>query len=166
MDLFGIFNITGGGMTAQRSRMNVVAGNLANAETTRTQEGGAYRRRNVVFRAHPSTSEFSTLLASGPQPSRIDPRTGHLPFESPESSQQVLSVRVDAIQESTRESKKIYDPHHPDADTEGYVSYPDINPMEEMADLLSAVRSYEANLTTFNATKSLVHRLLEIGRGS
>jgi flagellar basal-body rod protein FlgC len=166
MDLFAIFNVTGGGMTAQRSRINVVAGNLANAETTRTPEGGPYQRRNVVFRTQPAENEFSTLLASGPHLSRVDPRSGQIPFASPDNPQQILSVRVDAIQESEREAKKTYDPHHPDADAAGYVSYPDINPMEEMTDLLSAVRSYEANLTTFNATKTLVHRLLEIGRNA
>ena len=166
MDLFSIFDVTGGGMSAQRSRMNVVAGNLANAETTRTPEGGPYRRRSVLFRAQPAANEFSTLLASGPQLSRVDPQSGHIPFASLDRPQQALSVHVDAIQESSREPKKTYDPHHPDADEGGYVSYPDINPMEEMTDLLSATRSYEANLTTFNATKALVHRLLDIGRNS
>jgi flagellar basal-body rod protein FlgC len=164
MDFFSIFNITGGGMTAQRSRMNVVAGNLANAETTRTAEGGPYRRRSVLFRAQPAANEFAALLTSGPQLSRVDPQSGQIPFKSSDRSQHVLSVEVDAIQESKQDPKKIYDPQHPDANEEGYVSYPDINPMEEMTDLLSATRSYEANLTTFNATKSLVHRLLDIGR--
>lgn len=166
MDLFAIFDVTGGGMNAQRSRMNVVAGNLANAETTRTPEGGPYRRRNVLFRAQPAANEFSALLASSPQGARVDPQTGRIPFAPFDRPQQVLSVHVDAIQESSRDPKKIYDPQHPDADEEGYVSYPDINSMEEMTDLLSATRSYEANLTTFNATKSLVHRLLDIGRNS
>ncbi len=166
MDFFSIFDVTGGGMSAQRSRMNVVAGNLANAETTRTPEGGPYRRRSVLFRAQPAANEFSALLASRPQLSRVDPQTGRLPFDSVERPQHILSVHVDAIQESTHEPKKIYDPQHPDTDEEGYVSYPDINPMEEMTDLLSATRSYEANLTTFNATKSLIHRLLDIGRNA
>jgi flagellar basal-body rod protein FlgC len=166
MDFFSIFDVTGGGLAAQRSRINVVAGNLANAETTRTQEGGPYRRRNVIFRAQSPAPEFSALLTAGPQPVRVDPQSGHIPFSSSEEQEQVLSVHVDAIQESDREPKKIYDPQHPDADAGGYVSYPDINPMEEMTDLLSAVRSYEANLTTFNATKNLVHRLLDIGRNA
>jgi flagellar basal-body rod protein FlgC len=166
MDFFSIFNVTGGGMSAQRSRMNVVAGNLANAETTRTPEGGPYRRRSVLFRAQPAANEFSALLASESRLSRVDPQSGRIPFASSDRPQHVLSVHVDAIQESTHEPKKIYDPQHPDADEEGYVSYPDINPMEEMTDLLSATRSYEANLTTFNATKSLIHRLLDISRNA
>lgn len=166
MDFFSIFDVTGGGMRAQRSRMNVVAGNLANAETTRTPEGGPYRRRSVVFRAEPAANEFSALLTSGPQLSRVDSQTGQIPVASSDSPQHVLSVHVDAIHESDQEPKKIYDPQHPDADEGGYVSYPDINPMEEMTDLLSATRSYEANLTTFNTTKNLVHRLLDIGRNA
>ncbi len=148
MDLFKIFTLSGAGMNAQKSRMNVVAGNMANAETTRTPEGGPYRRRNVIFQAVPPGGEFSSLM-------RVS-LTGR--------PEEVLAVEVAGVKESQRAPKKIYDPQHPDADPEGYVSYPDINVMEELVDLLSAVRSYEANLAAYNATKSLVRRLLEIGR--
>lgn len=148
MDLFKIFTLSGAGMNAQKSRMNVVAGNMANAETTRTPEGGPYRRRNVIFQAVPPGGEFSSLM-------RVS-LTGR--------PEEVLAVEVAGVKESQRAPKKIYDPQHPDADPEGYVSYPDINIMEELVDLLSAVRSYEANLAAYNATKSLVRRLLEIGR--
>ncbi len=148
MDLFRIFTLSGAGMNAQRSRMNVVAGNMANAETTRTPEGGPYRRRNIIFQAVPPGGEFSSLM-------RVS-LTGR--------PEEILTVEVAGVKESQRAPKKIYDPQHPDADPEGYVSYPDINVMEEMVDLLSAVRSYEANLAAYNATKSLVRRLLEIGR--
>ena len=164
MDLFNIFTVSGAGMAAQKSRMNVVSGNLANAETTRTPEGGPYRRRNVLFRAQPTANDFSAVLASSPQMAHGDGRPGWFKIESPSRSDQVLTVQVDGVRESRREPKKVYDPHHPDADPEGYVSYPDINPIEEMTDLLSAVRSYEANLATFNATKTLVRHLLELGR--
>lgn len=148
MDLFRIFTLSGAGMNAQKSRMNVVAGNMANAETTRTPEGGPYRRRNVIFQAVPPGGEFSSLM-------RLS-LTGR--------PDEILTVEVAGVKESQRAPKKIYDPQHPDADSEGYVSYPDINVMEEMVDLLSAVRSYEANLAAYNATKSLVRRILEIGR--
>lgn len=166
MDLFNIFTLSGAGMAAQRNRMNVVSGNLANAETTRTPEGGPYRRRSVIFRAQPTTSEFSTLLASSAPLARPGTRPAWFTLEPVNRSDGLLSVQVEAVKESQREPKQVYDPHHPDANSEGYVSYPDINPMEEMADLLSAVRSYEANLATFNATKSLVRRLLELGRNA
>ena len=147
MDLFKMFAISGAGMSAQRSRMSVITGNLANAETTRTPEGGPYRRRDVIFKALPLAEEFP------------DPLTDNL--ELPEK---LLSVEVTGIKQSTRPPRQIFDPNHPDADASGYVSLPDINVMEEMVDLLSAVRSYEANLTAYNTTKSLVRRLLDIGR--
>lgn len=156
MNIFRIFNVAGAGMSAQRTRMSVVAGNLANAETTRTPEGGPYRRRNVFFRALPLQNDFPSLLQmQSSRPLQLRPR-------DPQAD--VNSVEVVEVQASTRAPRKVYDPQHPDADTEGYVSYPDINTMEEMTDLLSATRSYEANLTTFNTTKALVRKLLEMGR--
>jgi flagellar basal-body rod protein FlgC len=171
MDLFGILALSGSGMSAQRSRMSVVSGNLANAETTRTPEGGPYRRRNVVFRTAPAQEEFSTPAAG---PATLRPGSGQASLGSGhpdwfktglrDRSKGVLAVEVEGIRESPRVPKKVYDPHHPDANAEGYVSYPDINTMEEMMDLLSAVRSYEANLTAFNASKTLIRHLLEISR--
>jgi flagellar basal-body rod protein FlgC len=160
MNIFRIFAVTGAGMSAQRARMTVVSGNLANAETTRTPEGGPYRRRNVFFRARPVREEFPTLLQT-----RLPVRSSMpLRLESPDHLEDVNSVEVVGVHASARAPRKIYDPHHPDADAEGYVAYPDINTMEEMTDLLSATRSYEANLTAFNATKTLVRKLLEMGR--
>jgi len=148
MDLFKMFSISGAAMAAQRSRLSVITGNMANAETTRTPEGGPYRRRDVIFQAAPLRTEFSDLMADN----------------SGENSAEPISVEVAGIRQSNRAPKQIFDPTHPDADARGYVSMPDINVMEEMVDLLSAVRSYEANLTAFNATKSLVRRLLDLGR--
>jgi flagellar basal-body rod protein FlgC len=148
MDLFKMFAISGAGMSAQRSRMSVITGNLANTETTRTPEGGPYRRRDVIFQAVPLTGDFSDLL------------TENL-LDRPEG---LLSVEVVGIRQSSRPPRQIFDPNHPDANPNGYVSLPDINVIEEMVDLLSAVRSYEANLTAYNATKSLVRRLLDISR--
>jgi flagellar basal-body rod protein FlgC len=148
MDLFKMFSISGNAMAAQRSRLSVITGNMANAETTRTPEGGPYRRRDVIFQAAPLKTEFSDLMAES--------------FS--DNPEEALSVQVMGIRQSNRPPRQIYDPSHPDANANGYVSLPDINVMEEMVDLLSAVRSYEANLTAFNATKSLVRRLLDLGR--
>jgi flagellar basal-body rod protein FlgC len=147
MDLFKIFAISGAGMAAQRSRMSVISGNMANTETTRTPEGGPYRRRDVVFQTVPVHGEFSDILSDN--------------LEGPE---ELYSVGVAGIKQSNQPPRLVFDPNHPDANASGYVSLPDINVMEEMVDLLSAVRSYEANLTAFNATKSLVRRLLDISR--
>jgi flagellar basal-body rod protein FlgC len=148
MDLYKILTLSGAGMHAQRDRMSVVSGNLVNSETTRTPEGGPYKRRDVIFEAVPLEDDFSTLMTVGltQRPSGV------------------LAVEIAGVRESTKAPRKVYDPSHPDADNQGYVAYPDINVMEEMADLMSAVRSYEANLAVFNATKGLVRRLLELGR--
>ena len=148
MDLYKIFSVSSAGMQAQRSRMTVVTGNLVNSETTRTPEGGPYKRRDVIFQSVPVEEDFASLLTVG--------------FSERPSG--VVAVEVAGVQESAKAPKKVYDPGHPDADGEGYVAFPDINVMEEMADLMSAVRSYEANLAVFNATKGVVRRLLEIGR--
>jgi flagellar basal-body rod protein FlgC len=143
-----MFSISGAGMAAQRERMSVISGNLANTETTRTPEGGPYRRRDILFQAVPVDGEFADLLSE----SSIDRPAG------------LLSVEVAGIRQSSRAPRQIFDPNHPDANAAGYVSLPDINVIEEMVDLMSAVRSYEANLTAYNTTKGLVRRLLEIGR--
>src|SRR5207253_10421600 len=127
MDLFKMFAISGAGMSAQRSRISAITGNFANTETTRTPEGGPYRRRDVIFQAVPLTGDFSDLL------------TENL-LDRPEG---LLSVEVVGIRQSSRPPRQIFDPNHPDANPNGYVSLPDINVIEEMVDLLSAVRSYE-----------------------
>lgn len=149
MNLFKIFSISGSAMAAQRSRMSVVAGNLANTETTRTPDGGPYKRRDVIFQAVPAEGEFSEQLA-GFTDRRDD----------------VQGVEVVGIKQSSRPPRKIFDPNHPDAGQDGYVSLPDINPIEEMVDMLSATRSYEANLSAYNTTKALIRKILDMGNGS
>ncbi|MBI4526341.1 MAG: flagellar basal body rod protein FlgC [Deltaproteobacteria bacterium] len=148
MDLFRIFGVSAGGMGAQRVRLSVIAGNLANAETTRSPEGGPYKRRDVIFEAVPFRETISALTAAGSQ---------NLPHG-------ILTVHVAGVRESGRPPRKVYEPQHPDANPDGYVLYPDINSLEEMVDLMSAVRSYEANLAAFNATKTMIRRLLDLGR--
>jgi flagellar basal-body rod protein FlgC len=150
MDLYRILTVSSAGMNAQRDRMSVVSGNLVNSETTRTPEGGPYRRRDIIFQAAPVEEEnFSSLMTVG---------------VSQQWPSGILTVEVAGVRESSKAPRRVYDPEHPDADAQGYVFYPDINVMEEMADLMSAVRSYEANLAVFNATKGLVRRLLDFGR--
>jgi len=153
MDLFKIFSVSGSGMAAQRSRMTVVAGNLANSETTRTPDGGPYRRRDVIFKAVPAQGEFNAEFAA-----EFDKLS--------DGVSEAQGVEVVGVKQSSRPARKIFDPNHPDADGEGYVALPNINPMEEMVDMLSAVRSYEANLATYNTTKSLIRKILDIGRGA
>jgi flagellar basal-body rod protein FlgC len=150
MNLFKMFAISGAGMAAQRDRMSVITGNLANTETTRTPEGGPYRRRDIIFQAVPANGEFANLLSENF-------------FDHPQG---LLSVEVAGIRQSGRPPRQLFDPKHPDANVEGYVFLPDINVIEEMVDLMSAVRSYEANLTAYSTTKGLVRRLLEIGRNA
>ena len=140
MDIFRVIELSAAGMSAQKSRMNVVAGNLANIGTTRTPDGGPFRRRNVIFRSVPIQEGF--------------------PLHSPG----IQTVEVAGIKESNRKFRTVYDPGHPDANDIGYVSFPDINVMEETVDMLSAVRSYEANMTAFNASKAMIRRLLTLGR--
>lgn len=134
-------DISATGLTAQRTRLNVVAENLANAETTRTPEGGPYRRKLVIFGAEPSGSFGATLNAA-----------------------QASIVKVQSIEESPEAPRMTHQPSHPDANADGYVMLPNINPVLEMVDLLAATRAYEANVTAVQAAKSMANKALEIGR--
>lgn len=133
--------ISATGLTAQRLRLNVVAENLANAETTRTAEGGPYRRKLVVFGAEPA-GDFAAAL----------------------NGVQASTVKVLSVEESPEAPRMVLQPSHPDANAEGYVMLPNINPVLEMVDLLAATRAYEANVTAVQAAKSMASKALEIGR--
>jgi flagellar basal-body rod protein FlgC len=152
MSLFTIFNIASTGMTAQRERLEAATSNLANSNTTRTPEGGPYRRRDVIFE-----SVAAQLPNSG--------FTGDL-FQAPalgsgqEQSQGVRSVMTVA-QAGT--GVRQYQPGHPDADADGYVAMPDVDPLEETVNMLSAARSFEANATAFNTAKELARATLKLG---
>ncbi|MFV1950949.1 MAG: flagellar basal body rod protein FlgC [Nitrospinota bacterium] len=145
MDFMSALKISASGLSAQRLRMNVISGNLANVNTTRTIEGGPYRRRDVVFAAAPVLSTFRDTLNS-------------------EIADKSLGVKVVDIVKDKRDPRLVYDPNHPDANKLGYVALPNINVIEEMVNMLSATRSYEANVTAINASKSMALRALEIGR--
>lgn len=133
------------GLQAQRTRLNVIAANMANANATRTPEGGPYKRQSVVLAAQPQRSPFEALLSN-------------------ELAHGTSEVRVQQIFRDANAVRLEYDPTHPDANAEGYVAYPAINIMEEMTDLISASRSYEANVTAINTAKDMALRALQIGR--
>jgi len=137
-------------MRAQRLRMNVISSNLANAYTTRTPEGGPYRRKDVVF-----------------APSPVDDGAGLFEqiFRSIiNNEKEPEGVKVVDIVEDKRPFKMVYDPGHPDANKDGYVAYPNVDVVEEMINLISASRSFEANVTAFNSAKDMILKTLDIGR--
>jgi len=143
MDFLTALHISTTGLSAQRIRMNIVSTNLANVSTTRTPTGGPYRRKLVVMEAVP-IEDFESILRS--------------------QSESLLGVRVGEIVEDSTSFKQIYSPGHPHADKAGYVSMPNVDVMTEMADILIARRSYEANVTAIGATKAMALKALEIGR--
>lgn len=144
MSLFAALSVSASGLAAQRTRAELLAENLANAETTRTPAGGPYRRKDAIFAAEPVTSAFSDVFGA---------ELGAL-----------NGVRVAEIVEDPREPEKRYLPGHPDADAEGYVAFPRINPAEDMVDLMGAVRGYQANLAAVAAIKDMIHRSIELLR--
>ncbi len=144
MDLISSMEISASGLGAQRTRLNVIAMNLANAYTTRTSEGGPYQRRVTVFEAVPLQTAFAKRLSDA-------------------IGRPVRGVEVAGVARVPR-FKRVYDPNHPDADKQGYVMLPDINIVEEMTNLVTANRTYEANVTAFNAAKSMAMKALELGK--
>ena len=145
MDFFDALHISSSGLSAQRLRMNLISGNLANIHTTRTKEGGPYRKKEPVFAAQSQRLSFRKILAS-------------------QNAENLPQVKVVEIIEDPRKPIMKHDPQHPDADKNGYVAMPNINLMEEMVDLISATRSYEANVAALKAAKEMASKALEIGR--
>ena len=136
MNIFNIMNISATGMTAQRFRIDIIATNIANAETTRTPEGGPYKRKIPIF------AEYVRKYMGG---------------------EEIKGVKVAKIVEDGS-YKLVYDPHHPDADENGYVKMPNVNVLREMVDLINAQRAYEANVSVFNSVKTMANSALQIGR--
>lgn len=153
MDIFSSLRTAASGLTAQRLRLDVIANNIANSNTTRTEDGGPYQRQQVVFRPRESAPTFRI-----PLPTPVAARRG-VDIESNMSGLQVTEIVHDQTPGS-----RVYRPSHPDADEDGYVTYPNVNVATEMTDMLSATRSYEANVTVINAIKSMALRALDIGR--
>lgn len=145
MSLFGSLDISASGMTAQRTRAELLVENLANAETTRTPEGGPYRRKDVVFAEDNTVGSFSSAFSSalGGNPSGVT----------------VSETIVD-----DRAPERRYLPGHPDADKDGYVAFPRINPAEDMVDLMGASRSYEANVAAMSAVKDMIQKSVDLFR--
>ncbi len=154
MNLITALKISARGLSAERTRVNVAAMNLANAEVTRTVDGGPYRAKSVIFRSVP---------LEGPEGS------GNEPFISFEESlnneiERLESVKVQEIVDDPGPFKEVYDPTHPDADENGIVRYPNVNVMEQMVDLMTAQRAYEAGATVIDTVKSMGAKALEIGK--
>lgn len=142
--MFGAINAAASGLTAERLRMDVISNNIANVNTTRTAEGGAYRRQMVTFAPRESETAFSKVLSE-----HLDTGSG---------------VRVVGISKDNTPTRKMYDPAHPDANKEGYVEMPNVNVVTEMVDMITATRAYEANVTVLNTAKSMALKALEIGK--
>ena len=143
MSLFSSLSVSASGMSAQRTRAELLVENLANAETTRTPEGGPYRRKDAVFTRTDVSSEFASE------------------FES-QLNGAGQGVAVDRVTVDERDPERRYAPGHPDADADGYVKFPRINPAEDMVDLMSSSRSYQANVAAISAIKDMIQRSIEI----
>lgn len=147
MGMFDAFNINASGLTAQRYRMDIISENVANANTTRTEDGTPYRRKVVTFQEKGTGVSFGNV------------------FNTARNRYSGKGVKVDAVHEDTwTEGNMVYDPSHPDADENGYVMYPNVNVVAEMTNLIDASRSYEANATAFSASKSIALKGLSIGQ--
>ena len=143
MGIFGAIDVAASGMTAERLRLDVISNNIANVNTTRTAEGGPYRRQFVVF----------------------EPRNGEASFAGIMTRQlQLNGVKVSSIKKDDSPPRMIYEPGHPDADADGYVRMPNINIITEMVDMMTASRAYEANVTSVNVAKNMMLKALEIGK--
>ena len=145
MDFFDALHVSSSGLSAQRLRMNLISANLANMNTTRTKSGGPYRRQDPVFSAQAPAASFREMLRN-------------------RRKEMVKEVSVIRIVEDQRQPIRRYDPQHPEADENGYVALPNINVMEEMVNMISATRSYEANVTAIKAAKDMALKALEIGQ--
>ncbi len=145
MSFFNSMNVSATGLTAQRLRMDTISQNIANVNTTKTKEGGPYRRKVLLFEEQTNLN-FEHILNGTME------------------NYQGTGVKVSKIIEDTKPLKRVYDPSHPEADDDGYVLMPNVDTVEEMVNMISASRSYEANVTAMNATKSMALKALEIGK--
>jgi flagellar basal-body rod protein FlgC len=163
MNLFGLMETSGSAMQAERMRAEVVAANMANAETTRTESGEPYRRQHVVFAANQGNTGFLNVLADATEPSEAASGIS-LHLDSLAEGSVAPGVHIAQVVEDTAPPLKRYDPGHPDADADGYVAYPDINPLTEMVDLMGATRAYGLNSSAVQAEKGMIGSALEIAR--
>jgi flagellar basal-body rod protein FlgC len=145
MSLFSSISVSASGMTAQRQRAEVLVENIANADTTRTANGGPYQRQDVVFQPEQMSTPFSSVFDS-----QLDP--------------QATGVSIQQIVVDQSDPERRYLPGHPDADKDGYVAFPKMNPAEDMVDLLGASRGYQANVSAISAVKDMIQRSLDLFR--
>jgi flagellar basal-body rod protein FlgC len=166
VNLFGLMETSGEAMQAERMRAEVVAANMANAETTRTASGGPYRRQHVVFAANRGDQGFldSMSAASGSALPGSLAQAALPTLSLPGSGTAAPGVHIAQVVEDTAPPLKRYDPGHPDAGPDGYVSYPDINPLTEMVDLMGATRAYGLNSSAVQAEKGMITAALEIAK--
>ena len=144
MDILTAMKISGSALKAERSRLNITAMNMANANTTRTIEGGPYRAKSVIFAAKPLERSFQDRLQS--------------------SNERLRKVEVTKVVEDKTPFREVYDPSHPDADANGVVKLPNVNVVEQTVDMMNARRAYDANVTALSAAKGMALKALEIGR--
>jgi flagellar basal-body rod protein FlgC len=161
MSFLSSFDISGYGLSAQRVRVNTISQNIANAQTTRTEVGGPYRRKEVVFKAIDFNEQFNKALGKMTDSAKYEDPLKEGAFGQ-KVNPAIMSVIVDKISRDDSEPKMKFDPSHPDADTNGYVAYPNINPVIEMADLVEATRSYQANVAAFESSKSMANSAISL----
>ena len=161
MNLFGVMETSGSAMQAERMRAEVVAANMANAETTRTSSGATYRRQHVVFAANGGDVAAGIASGASSMPSFVESLAG---AASAASTQPAGGVHIAAVIEDTEAPLRRYDPGHPDAGADGYVTYPNINPLTEMVDLMGATRAYGLNGSAVQAEKGMITSALEIAK--
>jgi len=154
MSLTNIFQIASQGMSAQRERLEVATANLANSNTTRTAEGGAYRRRDVVLESATAVGDGTATSFASSFGSLLDEARG---------GNNAQGVRATTVVSTETDGIKHYEPGHPDADAEGYVTMPNVDPLEETVNMLSAARAFEANATAFNTAKEMARASLRLG---
>ncbi|MEO5667249.1 MAG: flagellar basal body rod protein FlgC [Bdellovibrionota bacterium] len=145
MDIFKTMDVVGSALSAERTRLNAIASNVANANTLRGVDGGPYKRKDVVLQSVQQQDEFGEILDKQDDNTHVE-------------------VKVAETVEDQSGGRPVYDPNHPDANAEGYVFYPNVNPVEEMANMISADRSFQTNVNVFQTTKQMALKALEIGR--
>ncbi|MBU1613783.1 flagellar basal body rod protein FlgC [bacterium] len=169
MGMFTAMNAAGSGLTAERLRMDIISNNIANVNSTRTEEGGPYRRQRAVFTPRKMQTGFSI-----PMPRGINDQLGaqkthkkHIPFEDAEAGprdDRFKGVKIVKVDEDPSPFRMEYQPGHPDADENGYIAMPNVNIVSEMTDMISASRAYEANVSTIKSAKNMFSKALTIGR--
>lgn len=165
MAFLNAFDISGYGLSAQRFRLNLISSNIANANTTRTDEGGPYRRQTAVFKAVDFEEHYNKALEKNSKfhkyENPLDEKTGISEMAKPP----VMSVLVDKVVRDDSQPLLKYEPNHPDANEQGYVAYPNINPVIEMADMIEATRAYQANVAAFQSVKTMATSAIDMLKG-